>query len=345
VNPERFELITGKYHDLRVVVLGDFCLDRYLEIDPSRAETSIETGLPVHNVVNVRPQPGGAGTIVNNLSALGIATIYPIGFAGDDGEGFELWRALEQVPGVQLKYFTRTAQRRTFTYCKPLLVAPGKTPVELNRLDSKNWTPTPNDVEQVLIAHLEKAIELADAVIVLDQVDVAETGVVTSNVLARLKKLSEKHLGKPILADSRRGLRGYPPVIFKMNAIELAALSDLSKDLALQDIRGVATSLARKNGRNVFVSLAAGGILGATAHGETQHIAALPLRGEIDVVGAGDAVSANLVSALAASANLREALELANGAASVVIHKLGTTGTAGVAEIHDVLRSSGQLES
>jgi rfaE bifunctional protein kinase chain/domain len=344
VNPQRFELITRKYHDLRVVVLGDFCLDRYLEIDPCRAETSIETSLPVHNVVNVRPQPGGAGTIVNNLSALGIGTIYPIGFAGEDGEGFELWRALERVSGVQLKYFTRTAQRRTFTYCKPLLVTPGKPPVELNRLDSKNWTPTPRDVEQVLIAHLEKAVELADAVIVLDQVDVAETGVVTSNVLARLKELSEKHPGKPILADSRRGLRGYPPVIFKMNAAELAALSEPSKDLGLQDIKEVAASLARKNGRNVFVSLAAGGILGATAHGETQHIPALPLRGEIDIVGAGDAVSANLASALAASATLREALELANAAASVVIHKLGTTGTASVAEIRDVLRSSGQLE-
>jgi bifunctional ADP-heptose synthase (sugar kinase/adenylyltransferase) len=182
-------------------------------------------------------------------------------------------------------------------------------------------------------------------VIVLDQVDVAETGVVTSNVLARLKELSEKHPRKPILADSRRGLRGYPPVIFKMNAVELAALSDLSKDLALQDIREVATSLACKNGRNVFVSLAAGGILGATAQAETQHIAALPLRGEIDVVGAGDAVSANLASALAASANLREALELANAAASVVIHKLGTTGTATVVEIREVLALNGHLKS
>jgi rfaE bifunctional protein kinase chain/domain len=345
VNPQRFELITGKYHDLRVVVLGDFCLDRYLEIDPTRAETSIETGLPVHNVVNVRPQPGGAGTIVNNLSALGIGTIYPIGFAGDDGEGFELWRALERVPGVQLKFFARTAERRTFTYCKPLVVTPGKAPVELNRFDSKNWRPTPSNVEQVLITHMEKAVELADAVIVLDQVDVAETGVVTGKLMGTLKELSEKHPGKPILADSRRGLRGYPPVIFKMNAAELAALSDASKDLGLQDIKQMAASLARKNARNVFVSLAAGGILGATAHGETQHIPALPLRGEIDVVGAGDSVSANLASALAASANLREALELANGAASVVIHKLGTTGTASIAEIHEVLRSSGQLKS
>ena len=56
---------------------GDFCLDRYLEIDPTRKEVSIETGLPVHNVANVRPQPGGAGTILNNLVALGVGVTSP----------------------------------------------------------------------------------------------------------------------------------------------------------------------------------------------------------------------------------------------------------------------------
>lgn len=344
MNAERFQTITGQYHELRVAVLGDFCLDRYLEIDPARVETSIETGLPVHNVINVRPQPGGAGTIVNNLSALGIGTIYPIGFAGFDGEGYELCHALERVPGVQLKYFTRTAQRRTFTYCKPLVVAAGHPPVELNRLDSKNWTPTPSLVEGLLIRHLEEAAELIDAVIVLDQVDVPETGVVTRKVLAKLGSLAESKTQVPILADSRRGLRGYPPVIFKMNAAELSALTGAGQDLGLVDIKEVAGSLARKNARSVFVSLAAGGIVGATALGETQHIPALPLRGEIDVVGAGDAVSANLTAAVAASATLHEALELANAAGSVVIHKLGTTGTARISEIADVLRWNGQLD-
>src|SRR5215467_15985993 len=99
---KRFAEITECYPRLRIAILGDFCLDRYLEIDPAKQETSIETGLPVHNVINVRPQPGGAGTILNNLSALGVGAIYPIGFAGFDGEGFELWNALEKQPGVEM---------------------------------------------------------------------------------------------------------------------------------------------------------------------------------------------------------------------------------------------------
>jgi bifunctional ADP-heptose synthase (sugar kinase/adenylyltransferase) len=75
MNSDRFEAITSQYPRLRVAVVGDFCLDRYLEIDPARQEVSIETGLPVYNVTNVRAQPGGAGTVLNNLVALGVGAV------------------------------------------------------------------------------------------------------------------------------------------------------------------------------------------------------------------------------------------------------------------------------
>jgi bifunctional ADP-heptose synthase (sugar kinase/adenylyltransferase) len=83
--------------------------------------------------------------------------------------------------------------------------------------------------------------------------------------------------------------------------------------------------------------LAEGGIIGATSEGEATHSPALPVRGEIDIVGAGDAVTANLAAALAGGAELSEALALANAGASVVIHKLGTTGTASVEEMCEAL--------
>ena len=56
---ERFGEIADQFSGLRVALVGDFCLDRYLEIDPALTETSIETGLEVFNVTNVRSQPGG----------------------------------------------------------------------------------------------------------------------------------------------------------------------------------------------------------------------------------------------------------------------------------------------
>src|SRR3954454_22758007 len=150
MNSQRFEQITAKYSKLRIAVVGDICLDRYLEIDPANSEVSIETGLEVFNVVNVRSQAGAAGTILNHLVALGIGEIFPVGFCGEDGEGVELIAALSSMRGVHLDFFLQTPERRTFTYCKPLVLTTGQPPRELNRLDGKNWSPTPVSVQQTL---------------------------------------------------------------------------------------------------------------------------------------------------------------------------------------------------
>jgi rfaE bifunctional protein kinase chain/domain len=332
----RFQAITGKYGELTIAILGDFCLDRYLEIDPAYKEISIETHLPVHNVVNVRAQPGGAGTILNNLAALGVGTILPVSFYGNDGEGLELFAALNQRPGVRLDYMVRTDQRRTFTYCKPLIVTSGQPPIELNRLDFKNWSPTPLALQSELCERLQDAARKVDAIIVLEQVDVPETGVVTKAVLKGLQRIVEEKPELLVVSDSRRGLQGYPPVTLKMNAAELKALTGRTGNDSLDALKQTAAELARERGRSVFVTLAERGMVGASAKGEMEHVAALPVRGPIDIVGAGDAVTANLASALTAGSTLREAMELASAAGSIVIHKLGTTGTASVAELQEL---------
>jgi rfaE bifunctional protein kinase chain/domain len=334
---ERFQAITQRYPALRVALVGDFCLDRYLEIDPGRAEVSIETGLPVHNVVRVRSQPGAAGTILNNLVALGVGTVFPVGSAGEDGEGYELRRALDCLPGVKLDHFQISAERRTFTYCKPLVLEPGKPPRELNRLDSKNWTPTPPPLRETFAASVRRLVDQVDAVIVLDQVDVAHTGVITPEVLNALAELAATRPNLPLIADSRRGLAGFPRLDFKMNLNELGAFLGQVPPAEPPAIGALAEQLAQRQQRRIFVTLSERGIIGAAPHRPAIHAPALPVAGAIDIVGAGDAVTANLAVSLAAGAELREALELAMAAASVVIHQLGTTGTASVEQLQSSL--------
>jgi len=337
VQASRLKEITNRYSDLRVAVVGDFCLDRYLEIDPRRQGISIETGLPVHNVTNVRSQPGAAGTILNNLVALGIGEIYPVGFCGEDGEGFELQRALAAKRGVRLDHFLQTNQRRTFTYCKPLVREAGKAPVELNRLDSKNWTPTPASIQDRIIESFRKLSDYVNAMILMDQVDVPETGVITAKLLEVVRCFSESNANRLVIADSRRSLQGYPPVCFKMNASELQAFTGAGRKLSLNELKQTAAGLAQSHGRSVFVTLAEQGILGASRSGQIEHVPAFPIRGEIDVVGAGDSVTANLTAALSSEGTMRESLEIAMAAASIVVHQLGTTGTASVEEIRALL--------
>jgi bifunctional ADP-heptose synthase (sugar kinase/adenylyltransferase) len=234
---------------------------------------------------------------------------------------------------VHLDHFIQTKERSTFTYCKPLIIEAGKTPRELNRLDQKNWTPTPQVVvEQLRAAVLALALEV-DAFAILTQVDQPETGVVTLGLLDVIGRVAKEQPEKVIVADSRHGLRDFPPVIFKMNRNELANLTQTSITADLETISASLRILAQHNRRSVFVTLAERGIIGVAPSGEVQHVPALPVRDEIDIVGAGDAVMANLTAALAAGANVREAIELANAAASIVIHQLGTTGAAWISQI------------
>jgi bifunctional ADP-heptose synthase (sugar kinase/adenylyltransferase) len=269
-----------------------------------------------------------------------------VSFAGDDGEGFELKRALESQPRVAMDCFFQSPLRRTFTYTKPLRLVHGKPPVELSRLDFKNWSQTPDALEQQLLDAVQTAAGRADAIIMLAQVEVPETGVITKKILSAIQALSRLNPGLLIIADSRRGLSGYPNLAFKMNRAELARLLGCREDLDVRSVKARSSELAARTARPVFVTLAEEGIVGASAGADAEHVPSIPVRGEIDIVGAGDAVTANLAVALAAGATLREAMTIAMLASSIVIHQLGTTGTASVhqiAELHQA--TTGQPSS
>lgn len=330
MNPLRLAALLGSFPRLRLAVVGDFCLDRYLEIDPDHEELSIETGLPVYKVERVRSQPGAAGTVLNNLSALGVGTLLPVGFYGDDGEGFELERCLRALPSVRLDGFQRTSLRRTFTYCKPLLVRAGAAPVELNRLDSKNWTPTPPALCHALAEAVRALQGKVDLVVVMDQVDVHGTGVVSQPVLEALAELA---LTIPVLADSRNGFAAYPPLVFKMNRMEFVVMAGLEPEAGAPEIQAALAAFSQRSGKEMFVTLAEEGVMGVRPGEASAWTSALPLRGPIDVVGAGDSVTAALAAALAAGATTLEAMELAMLAASLTVHQLGTTGTASPADV------------
>ena len=340
MDQERLRDLLNSFAKLRLAVVGDFCLDRYLEIDSAHHELSIETGLPVYKVTRVRAQPGAAGTVLNNLVGLGVGTIFPVGFCGDDGEGYELSRALSSLPGIDLRHFLNTPQRRTFTYCKPLLLAPEQLPRELSRLDSKNWSATPECVSDTLANSVASLAGHVDAISVMDQVDIPETGVVTEGVRRELAQLA---IEIPVLADSRSGLGLYPPLIFKLNRSELCALQPGTPLPSTTALQTALEAIADRNQCAAFVTLAEEGMLGALPGQKALSVRSLPVRGPIDIVGAGDSVTAALTAALAVGASLGEAMELAMLAASSTVHQLGTTGQARAEDLLEINRAFGSV--
>src|SRR4051812_48979032 len=164
LSAERIEHILARLPSLTVGVVGDLFLDQYLHLDDRLTEPSLETGLDAYQVVEVVNSPGAAGTVINNLVALGVGRVAVLSFVGVDGRGDDLKRELVRR-GVDLTYLIETDARRTPTYTNPMLGLPPDAR-ELNRLDIKNRTPTPPEVEEIILSHLPRFWREVDAMLV-----------------------------------------------------------------------------------------------------------------------------------------------------------------------------------
>lgn len=322
---ELIERILATIPNRTVGVLGDLFLDRYLDIDPALNEPSVETGLTAYQVVRVRGYPGAAGTVMSNLAALGAGRIYPITAIGDDGEGYELRQALRQLPAVQTGGIIDAPGRRTPTYTKPML---GKD--ELNRLDIKNRTPTPDGVQDFIIELLDEAWHQFDALLVLDQVSEADCGVVTRRVRDHLAALAERDPSKFVLADSRARIELFRNVCAKPNNNE-ASDADQRLHPNSQMLEGhPAGTLHLELRRPVFCTQGESGILVVDRKSSLpfRTVPAYPVSGPIDICGAGDSCSAGIACAMVSRATHEEAAAFGNLVASITIRQIGVTGTA-----------------
>src|SRR4029077_6119763 len=109
--------ILEKFRDLRVLVAGDVCLDRWCCYDPALADASRETGIPRIGVVGTEATPGAAGPIANNLAALGAGHVAVLGMVGSDGFGHALRSALA-ARGISHELLVDAPGVPTFTYTK-----------------------------------------------------------------------------------------------------------------------------------------------------------------------------------------------------------------------------------
>jgi len=337
LNTDVIEQILSSLPGLTFGVLGDLFLDRYLDIDTTLTEPSLETGLDAYQVVRVRSYPGAAGTVINNLSALGVGQIVPLSIIGDDGEGYELRQAMQRLPGVDARLVISTTKRRTPTYTKPMLQAPGEPAREFHRLDIKNRDLLPVELEAQVLRTLSEVWPTLDALLVLDQISEPNRGVVTEKVRDRLAELGSEDPDRLILADSRENIGLFRQVWLKPNQAEcVRAILGLSAGERLANPTSCAVQLAHRACRPVFCTCGERGTF-LVEPGPTESagrlIPGFPVTGPIDPVGAGDSTSAGIACAVAAGATLEQAAAFGNLIASITVRQLGTTGTASPAQV------------
>lgn len=331
MNEERLKGLLDRFSEVRLLVVGDYFLDQYLVIDPGCSEVSLETGRDAHQVVDTRSSPGACGTVTSNLASLGVGQILSLGIIGEDGHGDELMRGL-CARGVQTEMMIRTPERWTPAYIKPMRRQLDGTEEEMERLDVKNRTPTAQKLEDAVIARLRQAADHVHGVIIGDQVQERNCGVITDRVRGAIAALARERSEVIFLADSRARIGLFREVMIKPN--EKEAADALGAHLELNEMM---QRLHEQSRRPVFLTRGAGGIW-VYDGSECRHFPACKAPPGIDPVGAGDSATAGIVSSLCAGAEPAEAAQVGNLVASVTIGKRGTTGTASQEEVLEAFR-------
>ncbi len=271
MNRERLERILGAFGEATVAVVGDFFLDQYLEIDPALDEVSLETGLTARQVVRVRCQPGGAGNVVANLRALGVGRVLCVGAIGDDGEGFELLRALRRL-GAEVDGLIVRPGRFTPTYRKPVVREAGGALRELERLDSRSRRPTPPEIEEAIVGRVRELAPGLRAVIAQDQVQEADCGAITSRVREALGEMAREHPEVTWFADSRVRAGEFRNMIVKPNREEAcAAVHPHSPGHEAAEAVGCAQELSTQTGAPVYLTLGEEGMAVVTSE-DVMHV-------------------------------------------------------------------------
>jgi bifunctional ADP-heptose synthase (sugar kinase/adenylyltransferase) len=329
---ERLAELIRRFPTRRIAVIGDFFLDKYLETDPRLAELSVETGRTAHQTVAVRHSPGAAGTVVANLAALGAGRLHALGIIGDDGEGYDLLAGLRRL-GCAAEGVVRSPERLTPAYLKPRNALDPTLGGEYERYDTKNRTATPPALGRQVIDALDRLLPELDAVIIADQVEAAECGVITAAMREVLGERARRHPGVIFFADSRRRIGLFRGVIIKPNQFEAVGWDGPPPGAAVElgRLLEALPELRRRTGAPVVITRGGEGML--VSDPEPTAVPGVRVPEPLDTTGAGDSATAGTVLALAAGATLPEAALIGGLVASITIQQLATTGVARPGEL------------
>ncbi|MDA1013508.1 MAG: PfkB family carbohydrate kinase [Planctomycetota bacterium] len=322
----RLEELVRRFPSCRIAVVGDFFLDRYLDVDPGLEETSVETGLPAHQVVGARSAPGAAGTVVSNLAALGAGQLHAVGLTGVDGSGFELRRGLEAL-GCSAQHLHETSID-TPTYLKPRNMNRPGLAGEHSRYDTKNRSMMSDAAITAVLDSVRELLPDIDAFIISDQVEQPDCGVITATVRNTLGDIAAKSPNVVFWADSRRRIREFRNIVLKPNQFEVLGIENPPPGQSVneEELLRTAGELRRRTGTPLFVTRGEQGML--VSDPAWTSIPTVRLAGDIDPTGAGDSTTAGCVLALCAGATIPEAGLVGNLVASITVQQLATTGVA-----------------
>lgn len=292
-----------KLHQLRILVVGDVMLDRYWLGDTARI--SPEAPVPVVKVNRLEDKVGGAANVARNIAHLG-AKVSLIGLVGADEYGEKISQLLTQER-IESKLVKQNLQP---TIVKMRVVSRQQQVV---RLDVEE--PFDPELSEHLLEQLESSLSGCDLVVFSDYNKGSLSAVEKMIGLAR-------KAGKQVLVDPKSSdLSRYRGAHFiTPNLGEFAAAGGLTESES--SIAESARRLLQESGIDALLLTRSERGMSLITQTERFDYAA-QVREVADVTGAGDTVIATLSVMLGAGFTPKQAVDIANTAAGLVVTKLG----------------------
>lgn len=312
------ESLIESFSKLRLVVIGDVMLDRFIWGNVTRI--SPEAPVPVVEVTRESVYPGGAANVARNITPFG-SKVDLIGLVGADSEGEVLAGALEENH-IGIDHLLVEKDFSTIT--KTRVVAQHQQVV---RIDREKKQALSDGARALVLKQLRDVIAEVDGIIIEDYgkgliddelvrevVDIAVAG----DVIITVDPNPKNHI-------DWKGVSTVKPN--RIEAFHEAGMVDRGDNLPPledDDLLEVGKRLLKRwESQYVLVTLGEQGMILFSDGGEPYHI---PTRARevFDVSGAGDTAIAVFTMALCAGANALTAADLSNRASGVVVGKLGT---------------------
>ena len=349
----RLTRLLPRFRKMRIGVLGDLMLDRYLWGTANRL--SPEAAVPVVDFVSLSDCLGGAGNVAANLAALG-ARVEVFGVVGgtksSEKQGRQKLR--DDEAGSALRACLRTAKiggrgvladAQRVTTVKTRVIARHQ---QIVRIDHERRDALAPETEEKLFRLLLSSLKQLDALVLSDY----DKGLINDGFAERVLSACHKE-NVPVFVRPKKSRRcAYPGArVVVCNTTEAGfyltrELRDEHTDeqsveeagrALLPHFGSAAVVITRgPKGMSIFEEASPRHLhIPATSFEVTYARVGQPgiARGVtgrqvFDVTGAGDTVLSTLALAVAAGASLADAAFLANTAAGVVVGKLGTASVS-----------------
>ncbi|MFC3031443.1 bifunctional D-glycero-beta-D-manno-heptose-7-phosphate kinase/D-glycero-beta-D-manno-heptose 1-phosphate adenylyltransferase HldE [Pseudoalteromonas fenneropenaei] len=287
----------------KVLVVGDVMLDKYWHGDTGRI--SPEAPVPVVKVAKVEDKAGGAANVAKNIAHLD-GQVGLLGLIGEDDNGqvLEAILAADHIASqlVKVAELPTIAKMRVISRHQQVVRLDVEEPFSLSH-------------SELLLARLENVLADYDIVVFSDY---------NKGALGHIEAMIKlaKQAGKLVLVDPKshdlNKYRGADIITPNLSEFRLAGGDSQSEETLTESARkliadaGIGAMLLTRSEQGMS-------LINATE----KHDFAAQVLEVSDVTGAGDTVIATLAVMLGAGMAAKDAVEMANLAAGIVVGKLG----------------------